>query len=67
MNLEFRPRADKTTKYQARFWTTEPQWRRFAVRAENDGLFIQDVLNQFMEWFVNRPMEEKKDTLQNGD
>ena len=42
---------DPKGRYQARFWTSEEAYKNFKVECERRGLKLQDVFNQFIEWF----------------
>jgi hypothetical protein len=40
-------------KYQVRFWSRPDLYSQFSNEVEKNDLLIQDVFNQFMEWFTD--------------
>jgi hypothetical protein len=53
MELIFTKRKNED-KYQARFWTNKVLWEQFFARVKQDGLVAQDVINDFLKWFISR-------------
>lgn len=46
----FHQRADRE-RYQVRFWGKPNEYAAFSAAVEKEGLVIQDVFNDFMNWF----------------
>lgn len=46
-------RRSPREKYQVRFWSKPDLYSQFSSEVERNDLVIQDVFNQFMEWFTN--------------
>lgn len=42
-----------TVKRQVRFWSSLGTYKEFKKIAMDRGLFLQDIFNDFMEWFIN--------------
>lgn len=51
-----RPQKDR---YQVRFWSTPAEYESFTKACEKEGLYLQDVFNDFMCWFSMASREER--------
>ena len=73
MDLSVSPPVFQTQKpkdkYQVRFWSQPTLYNKFVCEVERNELVIQDVFNQFMEWFTQASEEgvlPKRETVVQG-
>lgn len=56
--LVFTKRQEKE-RYQVRFWSTPSEYEAFTSAVRSEGLVLQDVLNELMNWFTKNALEKK--------
>lgn len=48
---DFQP-LEKPGKHQVRFWGNKDNYKKFTAAVKKRGLYISDVFNEFMTWFI---------------
>lgn len=55
----FRKR-EPVRQYQARFFCEVSKYKAFTKQVKAEGLMVQDVFDQFLDWFISRGKRDAK-------